>query len=194
MELISQHLVVFDWYGWVFLPILIFFARVCDVTLGTIRIIFVSRGRRKLAPLLGFCEVLIWIVVIGQIVQNLQNVTSYLGYAAGFAAGNFVGMYLEDKLAFGTVMVRVIMPSGGDELMARLASCGYGVTGVDGQGATGPVKLVYTVVKRRHLADVVRVIHQINPKAFLSVEDLRSTQEGVFPGGYSSDGFSLGRK
>ena len=76
-------------YAWIILPIIIFLARVVDVTLGTIRIIFTSRGKRNLAPLLGFVEVLIWIVVIGQLVKNLDSATSYLGYAAGFAVGNF---------------------------------------------------------------------------------------------------------
>ncbi|TLN28429.1 DUF2179 domain-containing protein [bacterium] len=104
-------------YAWVILPIIIFFARVCDVTLGTIRIIFVSRGKRNIAPLLGFFEVLIWIVVIGQLVQHLQSVTSYLGYAAGFAVGNFVGMYIEDHLALGTLIVRAIVPTGGGAMM-----------------------------------------------------------------------------
>lgn len=168
-------------YAWVILPIIIFFARICDVTLGTIRIIFVSRGRRNIAPFLGFFEVLIWIVVIGQLVQNLHSVTSYLGYAAGFAAGNFAGMYIEDHLAIGTLIVRAILPSGGEELMQKLHAAGYGVTCVNGEGASGPVKMVYTVVKRRHLKDVVAIIHACHPKTFLSIEDVRSTEEGIFP-------------
>ena len=168
-------------FSWVLLPILIFFARVSDVTLGTIRIIFVSRGKRKLAPFLGFFEVLIWVIAIGQLVQNLHSVTSYLGYAAGFATGNFVGMLIEDRLAIGTLIVRTILDIGGDEVMERLHAAGYGVTCVDGKGATGPVKLVYTLVKRKHVKDVIRIIHSVHPKAFVSIEDIRSTEEGVFP-------------
>ncbi|NMB69035.1 MAG: DUF2179 domain-containing protein [Chloroflexi bacterium] len=181
-----------QFYAWVILPIIIFLARVCDVTLGTIRIIFTSRGKRNLAPLLGFVEVLIWIVVIGQLVQNLGSITSYLGYAAGFAVGNFVGMYIEDHLALGTLIVRTIVPGGGDELMKTLRTAGYGVTGVNGEGANGPVKLVYTIVKRRNLKDVVNLIHATHPKAFLSVEDVRSTAEGIFPPGMNDTNF-LGR-
>jgi uncharacterized protein YebE (UPF0316 family) len=109
----------FDWYAWVILPALIFVARVCDVTLGTLRIIFLSRGRRKLAPLLGFFEVLIWIVVIGQLVQHLHSVTAYLCYAGGFAAGNFVGMWLEERLALGTFLLRVIIPEDGETRQRR---------------------------------------------------------------------------
>lgn len=170
-----------EFYAWVVLPILIFFARVADVTLGTLRIIFVSRGKRQLAPILGFFEVLIWVVAIGQVVQNLSSITSYFGYAAGFAAGNFVGMLVEDRLAIGTLVVRSIIPQGGEEVMRRLYEAGFGVTSVDGQGATGPVKIIYAVVKRKHLKQVTRIIHDVYPNAFLTVEDLRSTEEGIFP-------------
>jgi uncharacterized protein YebE (UPF0316 family) len=170
-------------YAWVILPLLIFLARVADVTLGTLRIIFISRGKRRLAPVLGFFEVLIWVVAIGQMVQNLGSATSYLGYAAGFAAGNYVGMLIEGRLAIGTLIVRAIVPAGGDEVMQRLHDAGFGVTEVDGHGTTGPVKLVYAVVKRKHLKEVTRVIHSVCPKAFLTVEDIRSAEAGVFPGG-----------
>ncbi len=170
-----------DLFAWVILPILIFFARVTDVTLGTLRIIFVSRGKRMLAPILGFFEVLIWIVAIGQLMQNLGSVTSYLGYAAGFAAGNFVGMLIEDRLAIGSLVVRCILPAGGDEVMRLLHESGFGATEVDGQGANGPVKLIYVALKRKHLKEVTQIIHTVYPKAFLTVEDLRSVEAGVFP-------------
>lgn len=168
-------------YSWVILPTLIFFARVADVTLGTLRIIFVSRGKRTVAPLLGFFEVLIWIVAIGQLVQNLGSATSYLGYAAGFAAGNYIGMLIEDRLAIGTLIVRSIVPMGGEEVMRRLHDAGFGVTAVDGQGANGPVRLIYAVVKRRDIREVMDTIHGVNPKAFITVEDARSSMDGVFP-------------
>lgn len=169
-----------QFYAWVILPLLIFAARVADVTLGTMRIMFVSRGKRRLAPILGFFEVLIWIVAIGQLVQNLGSVTSYLGYAAGFATGNFVGMLIEDRLAIGRLIVRTIIPAGGDELIQRLHDAGFGVTGVDGQGATGSVKLIYAVVERKQLKEVMDIIHSVSPKAFFTVEDVRSAAEGVF--------------
>lgn len=171
----------FDWYAWVFLPIIIFFARVCDVTLGTLRIIFVSRGWRKLAPILGFFEVFIWIVVIGQLVQHLHSVTAYIGYAGGFAAGNFVGMWLEDRLALGTFILRVIVPEHGATLVQKIHAAGYGVTSLDGQGAEGPVKLIYTIVKRRHVNQVMKIIHETAPNAFVSIEEVRSTEKGIFP-------------
>jgi uncharacterized protein YebE (UPF0316 family) len=171
----------FDWYAWVLLPIIVFFARICDVTLGTIRIIFVSRGLRKYAPFLGFFEVLIWIVVIGQLVQHLSSITAYIGYAAGFATGNFVGMWIEDRLALGTYMLRVMISGSGEKLVKAIHDVGFGVTQVDGMGSLGPVKLIYTVVKRKDVDKVMAIIHKVNPNAFVTMEEIRTYEKGIFP-------------
>ncbi len=173
----------FDWYAWVILPLIIFVSRIFDVTLGTLRIIFVSRGKRNLAPVLGFFEVLIWIVVISQLVQNLDSVTAYVGYAAGFAAGNYIGMWLEDKMALGTYILRMITGENVGDLVGRLRDAGYGVTRVEGEGAKGRVQLVYTVVKRRNVEQVLAIIHELKPNTFVSIEEIRSTEKGVFPTG-----------
>lgn len=168
-------------YAWVVLPILVFLARVTDVSLGTLRIIFIARGRRKLAPLLGFFEVLIWIVVVSQVMQNLHSPLAFIAYAAGFATGNYVGMWIEDKLAIGTLVVRVIVPHDAAPLMAQLSTAGYGVTSVDAHGSTGQVTVIYTIVKRKDLRNVMTIIQDTHPKAFTSVEEVRSTHEGIFP-------------
>ena len=96
-------------FSWVVLPLIIVFARVIDVTLGTLRIIFVSRGDRTIAPILGFFETLIWVVVISQIMQNLNNPMTYIAYALGFALGNYIGISVEDKLAIGHLVVRIFV-------------------------------------------------------------------------------------
>lgn len=168
-------------YAWVVLPILVFLARVTDVSLGTLRIIFIARGRRKLAPLLGFFEVLIWIVVVSQVMQNLHSPLAFIAYAAGFATGNYVGMRIEDKLAIGTLVVRVIVPHDAAPLMAQLSTAGYGVTSVDAHGSAGQVTVIYTIVKRKDLRNVMTIIQDTHPKAFTSVEEVRSTHEGIFP-------------
>lgn len=168
-------------YVWFVLPVMVFFARVTDVTLGTLRIIFISRGRRNLAPLLGFVEVFIWITIVSQIVSHAHNFLAYLAYAAGFASGAFVGMYIEGRLAMGTQVVTAIIQGEAVILIDHLHSAGFGVTCVDGQGANGPVTLVYTIVPRRNLDQVLGIIHQTHPRAFLSIQDVRSTQEGIFP-------------
>ena len=171
----------FDWYGWVILPIIVFFARLTDVSLGTLRIIYTSRGKRNVAPFLGFVEVFIWIVVVAQIVKNAHSFTAYLGYAAGFAAGTFVGMKIEERLAIGTLVLRIILQQGSEELAARLRADDFGVTTVSGEGISGPVKLLYTVIKRKDLPKVSAIIHSINPKAFYSVEEVRLSESGIFP-------------
>jgi uncharacterized protein YebE (UPF0316 family) len=119
---------------------------VADVTLGTLRIIFTSRGKRNLAPLLGFVEVFIWIVVVGQIVKNAHSLTAYIGYAAGFATGTYIGMLIEERMAMGTLILRIILPKGSDELTSALRAAGFGVTSVSSEGGLGSVKLLYTIV------------------------------------------------
>lgn len=176
----------FNWYAWVVLPLIIFVARIFDVTLGTLRIIFVARGKRNLAPILGFFEVLIWIVVISQLVQNLESATAYIGYAAGFAAGNYFGMWLEDKLALGTYILRLITAEEPGELVRRLRAAGFGVTTVAGEGKTGTVQLIYTFVKRRDVESVLSIIHELKPNAFVSMEEVRSTEKGIFPSGMAA--------
>lgn len=168
-------------FAWVILPILIFIARVIDVTFGTIRIIFISKGEKFLAPLFGFFEIIVWLFAIGQIMQNLTNVTYYFAYAGGFATGNFVGMYIEERMAMGTLIIRIITNKDASDLMEALKLKNYGITIVDAQGATGDVKIIFTVIKRKNVEDVVGMIKQFNPKAFFSIEEVRVAREGVFP-------------
>src|SRR5512133_1842366 len=158
-------------FGYIILPVMIFFARICDVSIGTMRIIFVSKGRKKIAPFLGFFEVLIWIIVISKIMQNLNNYVNYIAYAAGFATGNLVGMIIEEKLAVGVQMIRVFTYQRGAELLQMLNSRGYGATVVEAQGALEKVKLIYTIVHRNNLEKVLSIINEFNPKAFYTVED-----------------------
>jgi uncharacterized protein YebE (UPF0316 family) len=171
----------FDWYAWVLLPLLVFASRVADVTLGTLRIIFTSRGRRNLAPVLGFVETFIWIVMVSQVVKNAHSLTAYIGYAAGFATGTYVGMLIEERMAMGTLVLRIILAKGGGELTSALRAAGFGVTSVDGEGAKGAVKLLYTIVQRNKLKTVTGIIHKICPGAFFSVEEVRSSEMGIFP-------------
>jgi len=168
-------------YLYVVLPLLIFVARIIDVSLGTMRIIFVSKGQRLLAPLLGFFEVFIWIIAIGQIMSNLNNFACYFAYAAGFATGNWVGMRLEEHLAMGNLIIRVIASKDGNLLVKKLNENGYGATMVEGEGSMGRVHLIYSIVKRTNLAEVIGVIEQFNPKAFFSIEDIRKVNSGIFP-------------
>jgi uncharacterized protein YebE (UPF0316 family) len=181
MDTLIGQLSEFNWYVWVGLPILIFFARVFDVTLGTMRIIFTSRGMRNLAPVLGFVETLVWIIAVSSLVKHAQNFAAYFGYAGGFATGTFVGMMIESKLAVGTLTIRAIIRRNPKELIKALTDAGFGITIVDGHGANAEVKVIYSIVKRADLPAVIDIFHRMLPGAFLSVEEVRSTEEGVFP-------------
>ena len=168
-------------FAYVVIPLLIFCARICDVTLGTLRVIFISKGIKYLAPAIGFFEVIIWLLAIGQVMNNLTNVVSYVAYGAGFAAGTYVGMFIEEKISIGLVIVRVITRHDANPLIECLRQRNYGVTAIDGEGATGPVKLIFTVVQRQDLSRVIAIIKKFNPRAFYSVEEVRSVAEGVIP-------------
>ena len=170
-----------DVFKLVILPILIFVARICDVTLDTLRIIYVSRGLKRLASLIGFFEVLIWLMAITQILSNMTNVVYYLAYAGGFAMGNYVGILLEERMAIGTVVIRVITQKDAAELVRSLKSEGYGLTHIDAQGALGPVKVLFTIIKRKDIEHVLKLVRTFNPLAFYTIEDIRSVRQGVFP-------------
>ena len=162
------------------MPLLIFLARICDVSIGTMRIIFVSKGKKNIAPILGFFEVLIWIIAISKIMQNLDNYINYVAYAAGFATGNFVGMIIEEKLAMGIQMIRVFTNDRGMDLVRLLNSNGYGATTIEAHGAKDKVHLVYSIVQRNELENVLKVINSFNPKAFFTIEDVKAVNEGIF--------------
>jgi len=170
-----------DLFKWVVLPVLIFLARLTDVSLGTLRIIFVSHGLKYIAPIVGFFEINIWLLAIGQIMQNLNNIPCSLAYAGGFSAGAFVGMVIEEKLSIGMVMVRVICKHDASELIKSLQEAEYGVTTHDAEGVKGPVQIIFAVIRREDLRDVLDRIHKIHPHAFYSVEDVRSVGEAMFP-------------
>lgn len=168
-------------FTYVILPVMIFCARICDVTMGTIRVIFISKGIRCLAPVIGFFEVIIWLLAIGQVMNNLTNVVSYIAYGAGFAAGTYIGMYIEERISIGLASVRIITKEDPQDLVQYLRSRNYGVTSIDGEGATGRVKMVFTIIRRQDLSPVVGIIKKFHPGAFYSVEEVRSVAEGVFP-------------
>lgn len=171
----------FDWLLWVVMPLLIFFARIVDQSLGTLRIIFVSRSLRKLAAIVGFFESLIWLIAISQIIQNLDNWISFIAFAGGFSMGNYVGIFLEGKLAMGMLCLRIITNEDATELVDELRLSEYGVTTVSATGKSGKVRLILMVIKRKDLKKIQRVIEVKSPKAFVSVEDVRSVKEGFFP-------------
>jgi uncharacterized protein YebE (UPF0316 family) len=168
-------------FEWIIIPVLICIARIVDVAIGTLRIIFVSKGMRFLAPLLGFFEVIIWLLAISQIMQNLTNVVNYVAYGCGFALGNFVGIYLEEKISLGFVLLRVITRRSASTLVEYFKGCGYRFTMVRADSDEGPVNIIYMPLRRKDVHTIVQNIKGHNPNAFYTLEDARYVSAEVMP-------------
>lgn len=166
---------------WVVMPLLIFLARIVDVTIGTARVIFVSRGYKVLAAATGFFEVIIWLLAIGQIMKNLSNPICYIAYGGGFALGNYIGIALTEKMSLGTVLIQVMTNRDPSNLINALKEKEYGVTTVQAQGAFEPVKLVFTIVPRLHMNEVLQIIQEHNPKSSYTTQEIASVAKGFFP-------------
>ena len=170
-----------DLFKWVIIPIGIFLCRMIDVTIGTLRIIFVSKGKKVLAPLLGFFEALIWLSAMGMVMQNLTNIFCYIAYAAGFAMGNYIGIFTEEKIALGHYVVRIFAVKESDKLKILLKEAGFGFTQIDAHGSNTEVKILFCVIKRKTLSKLICIINSIEPKTFYSIEEARATSSGIFP-------------
>lgn len=171
-----------EWFQWGVLPFLIFLARMSDVTLATLRNIFLSKSIKYIVPFLGFFEVLIWLLAISQIMKNLQNPICFIAYAGGYSTGIYVGIKIEERLALGLQVMRIITHHESKELIDALRDANFGTTIMDAHGSKGPVKIILTVLKRKDLPIIQRIINEKNPQAFYSVEDIRNVSHGVFPG------------
>ena len=158
---------------WIVLPVLITLLRIADVSIGTVRIILLSKGLRQLAPVFGFFEVLIWLVAIRFVLHNVSSPIHYIAYAGGFAIGTYIGMIIEDRLSLGNLMVRIVTRQGGDELVGYLREHGYRVTDLPARGNNDKVHVIFTIIKKHKLKDIQRIIGEFNPQAFYSVEDVR---------------------
>ena len=156
------------------LPIIIFFGRIIDVTLGTLRIIFVSKGEKLKAPLIGFFEVFIWVVVISQVLSRADGMLAYLSYAGGYAAGNYVGILIEKRIAFGIILCRVYTNKSGIKLVNLLSLKGFGATMTHGTGSINEVDIVETVFNRKQLKNVSSIILSFVKDAFYVIEDVRT--------------------
>ena len=168
-------------YQYVVLPLIIFFARICDVSLGTMRIVFISKGKKSLAPIVGFFELLIWIVVISEVFKNADSFVCYIAYAGGYAAGNFLGMNIEERIALGTQLIKVFSAKDVTTLQKSLNAAGFGTTVVDGDGSSGKVKILYTVINRKTFEQARKILVEFDPHIFYVIEDVRLVKSGIFP-------------
>lgn len=169
----------FNWWIWIGIPTLIFIARLFDVTLATMRHILVYRGQRRIVPLLAFVEVLIWLVAITQVMNNLSNIVSYLAWAGGFSAGTWLGMVIEEKIALGHLIVRVITDKRQSSIRENLSEAGFGSTMLDASGSTGPVRILFVVVLRKNLKSLLNLIKRELPGCFYTIEDVRFVDSAI---------------
>lgn len=163
--------------NYLLMPLLIFVARVADVSINTLRIMFMMNGKKNIVPILGFFEALIWLLAIGQIFQNVNNPLSYLAYAGGFATGTYVGMTLDEKLALGRVLVRVITPKPLPSLLEFMKEKDFRFTNVGAEGRYGKVNLLFTVLKRDQLQEFIARVKQSDEKAFYTIESVKRVSE-----------------
>ena len=165
----------------------IFFARILDVSLSTVRILMLTRGKRALAAFLGFFEVSIYITALGQVVENLDNPWKILAYALGFSSGTLVGGFLEEKVAIGFAFIELIPKNRGPELVTALRDEKFGVTVIKGEGRTGPRSILNVLLRRKDLPRFKAVVDLVDPDAFYTILDARSTKGGYISstkGGY----------
>lgn len=169
--------------------LLIFGLRIIDVSMAMVRMIMAVRGYRGVAALIGFVEVLVWLFAAGAALQHLDSAFHVVGYAAGFAAGNYVGVWLENRFALGVNVVRAVCPAfeegtGTPVIAETLRDAGFAVTEIGGHGREQSVSILDIVVPRRRVPDVLETLGEHEPKAFITVEEVRSVRGGyVRPGG-----------
>lgn len=156
----------------------VFFARVIDVSMGTFRIILISRGYVHIAPFLGFFEILVWITALGHVLNNLNGAVSYVAYAGGFATGNYVGMKLEALISIGYQSIRIITSEKITVLPLSLREEGFGITTVAARGMKGEVQLIYTTIAKSKVKKLLEIVETLEPKAFVTIEDVRSFKSG----------------
>ena len=168
-------------YAWVILPLLIFLARIADVSMETIRVIYISRGIKYLAPIIAFFEIIIWLLAMEVVLKDLSNIVYFMAYAFGFAAGTYVGLVIEERLSIGTVILRIVTTEEStDTIAAFLESEHFGVTCLDAQGSRGNVRMILSLVNRTDVPRITEHLEKTNPNAFFSIEDVRYVNQGVF--------------
>jgi uncharacterized protein YebE (UPF0316 family) len=163
-------------------PFVVFFLRVTDVSMATLRMLLIMRGHRFLAPLIGFFEILLWVTAIGIVVRHLDSPLHVVGYAAGFATGNYLGLLIEERLALGVATIRTVVRTGGAELALELRDAGFGVTETLGRGRDGTVEVLYSVLPRRRVGSCLSMIEERAPESFVVVDEPRTVRRGwLFP-------------
>ncbi|MCR4335195.1 MAG: DUF5698 domain-containing protein [archaeon] len=166
-----------DFFSWVALPLFIFFARIADVSMGTLRVIFIAKGFKYYAPIVAFFESVIWLLAVSQILLNITNPWLIIVYGLGFAVGTFSGIWLEEKISLGKSRIRFVIRTNYKEILGALENKNYLLTVVNAGYKKNTAKVVTLVTDRRKIKKVIQIVNDINPKVFYSVEDVRKVSE-----------------
>jgi uncharacterized protein YebE (UPF0316 family) len=158
----------------------IFGLRVSDMTLDTLRMLFVVRGRKAVAWCLGLFQASIFVIAFTRVLTHLDNPLTILGYAAGFATGNVIGMLIEERLAIGHIHLRIISPKHGGALAKALRKAGFAVTEIRARGKDGVVSLLSVSVLRKDVAIARTIVHATDEHAFVTSEDVRPVRRGFW--------------
>ena len=172
----------FDFYGLVILPLLIFSARIVDQSFGILRIIFATKGLKLPVLFFAFFESFVWLLAVRQILVRIDHIFYFFVFAAGFACGNAFGIFLEEKISIGFVIVRVVFQKDSETSIKMLKNKGYRLTIVDAVGMEGPVKMIFSTIKRKQVKDFLETLNADNPTAFYTVEDVKEVREGYKSG------------
>lgn len=156
----------------------IFCARVVDVSLATIRTLMIVRGNRLCAAIIGFFEVIVYITALNRVVGGLNNPANLLAYAIGFATGNYVGSFIEEKLAIGLTTIQIITSK--PEMVENIRQKGFGVTVLEGMGKEGSRQVLMVSMSRKSLPILMDIIEQCDQAAFITVMDTKAIRGGYF--------------
>lgn len=159
---------------------LIFSLRVADMTLDTLRVLFVMRGKKQISWILGFFQSAIFVLAIGKVLTQMNNPLNVIGYAAGFATGNVVGMIIEERIGIGHILVNIISPRRGSAIVTALRQNGYAVTELAGRGKDGMVSMLNCSVLRKQVVPVQQIVTEVDPEAFITVEDVKPLKHGFW--------------
>lgn len=159
---------------------IIFLARVGDMSLDTLRVLMVMRSKKKIAWVLGFFQSAIYILAISGVLRNVGNPLNILGYAAGFATGNVVGMLIEERLAIGFIHLRIISSRLGCAIAERMRTEGFAVTEIPARGKDGMVTMLVCSVFRKSVEQVHRLVNAVDPEAFITAEEVRPVRRGFW--------------
>jgi len=169
------------------IPVLIICARIFEVSFATLRIILITKGLKKVAPIVAFIEVFIWITVARNILTEGAGWEKILAYCLGYTFGTFAGIILENKLSLGKAIVRVFVSTDSEHVVSDLRSHQFGLSAVDAVGKDGPIKILFIVVNRTDIPKVMEVIHKNNPHAFFTIESVQIANAGYFSANSDSD-------